>query len=81
MDIKSFKAFDWGTGKFDLRSHKEPMRMMLPIEIHATTNGSIKDEPAFIIIMTDRVVSVYGAISLEMLNDGLADIGYKVIKL
>lgn len=54
---------------------------MRPVEIILKEDGSLKDEPVFVIVMTHPVRDpVAGQISLEMLNEGLADIGYKLIK-
>ena len=52
---------------------------MRPVEIHLKEDGSKANEPSFCIVMTDFNNQVAGEISLEMLNDGLADIGYEII--
>lgn len=77
---KAFKAFNHGKDKIDLRHHKGIIEMK-PVEIHHKEDGSIKDEPSFCIVMTHPFSpTVGGEISLEMLNDALADIGYEVIR-
>lgn len=77
---KAFKAFDHGTGRIDLTKH-EGLKMMRPVEIHHKQDGSVKDEPSFAIVMTSPFSSpVVGEISLEMLNDGLNEIGYEIIR-
>ncbi len=75
---KAFNAFNHGKGKIPvpLISLK-----MLPTELHIKEDGSVKDEPTFVMVMTrDKYITVYGEISIEMFNDGLSDIGYKMIK-
>ena len=76
---KAFQAFNHGTGKMDLTKHKNIV-VMRPTEIHLKEDGSKKNEPSFAIVMTDFRNTVVGEISLEMLNDGLADIGYEVVR-
>lgn len=79
---KPFKGINHGTGKIDL-SHLKIYddHHYLPVEIHLKENGSVKDEPSFAIVLTspDSSVAIIGQISLEMLNDGLADIGYEIV--
>lgn len=78
---KAFQGFNHGTGVIDLTKHKE-IEEFRPVEIHLKENGSLKNEPSFAIVMTSQfsMNQVVGQISLEMLNDGLSDIGYEVIK-
>lgn len=79
-DNKAFKAFDWGTGEIDLRHHRGiiPLR---PIEIHHKADGTLTGEPSFCIVMTDLISgTAFGEISLAMLNEGLADLGYEIVK-
>lgn len=77
---KAFNGYNHGKGQIDLRHHGA-MRRMLPVEIHLKEDGSIKDEPTFCIIMTAPLeTTVLGEISLEMLNEGLDDIGYEIRK-
>lgn len=76
---KDFNAFTHGTGDIEL-THK--VHFMRPMEIHLKENGTKTNSPSFAIIMCDFInTPVLGEISLEMLNDGLADIGYKMVKL
>jgi len=77
---KAFKAINHGTGKINLSNHIL-LKTMRPVEIHLKEDGSSKNEPSFAIVMIspfDR--PVVGEITLEMLNDGLKDIGYELIK-
>lgn len=77
---KAFKAFDHGTDNVDLRS-LGGMRLMRPVEIHHKADGSLKNEPSFTIVMKGSLdFMVAGEISLEMLNEGLNEIGYQIIK-
>lgn len=57
----------------------KPTQMHLS-EMHVKENGDIEHKPSFAIIMTNGRIEVCGQISLRMFNDGLSDIGYKLIK-
>lgn len=78
---KPFKAFNVGTGPINL-TRWENIDQFRPVEIHLKENGSLKDEPSFAIILTSPYSkkTIVGQISLEMLNDGLNDIGYEITK-
>lgn len=78
-NTKPFQGFDWGKGLIKIN---HPTIEMRPIEIHHKADGSLKDQPIFSIVMTNEVIdkSVRGTISLEMLNEGLKDIGYEIVK-
>jgi len=94
---KPFKAFDHGTGQIDLRHHEVKMLELRPLEIHHKSNGTITGGPVFGIVMgipksdispEERIIPevknapmIYGQISLEMLNEGLEELGYKIIKI
>lgn len=77
---KDFKAFNHGTGKIIIK-HKEMIELK-PVEIHLKENGSIKDEPSFAFVLTrpDLETAVFGQISLEMLNESLNELGYKIVE-
>lgn len=79
---KPFKGINHGTGQIDLTHHKE-IEEFHPVEIHLKDDGSLKNEPSFAIVLTSQYsrTQVVGQISLEMLNEGLADVGYKIVKL
>ena len=69
-----------GTDPIDLR-HLGPGIEMLPTELHFKEDGSIEDEMSLIMVMTHPVMlTVYGQLSLKMLNDGLSEIGYEIVK-
>lgn len=77
---KAFKSYDHRKGKIDLTHHKSIITMR-PTEIHHKEDGSKTDEPSFCIVMTSPFSpTVAGEISLEMLNDGLSDIGYEIVR-
>lgn len=78
---KPFKAFNHGTGVIDL-SHLDNVEEFRPVEIHMKEDGTLKNTPSFAIVLTSpfRQKVIVGQISLEMLNEGLNDIGYKIIK-
>ena len=77
---KDFKGFNHGKGKIVI---DKPVKLifMKPTEIHLKENGSIKDQPSLAIVMErPMTAAAVGEISLEMFNEGLADIGYKIVK-
>ncbi|HDZ15066.1 hypothetical protein LCGC14_0501170 [marine sediment metagenome] len=80
-DTKAFIAIDHGTSGIDLR-HLGKLNLIIarPIEIHHKSNGDLEDKPSFCIVMASSMITVAGEISLKMLNDGLADIGYKIVR-
>lgn len=80
---KAFKGINHGKDQIDLRHLEKALELRL-IEIHHKENGSTKDEPSFVIVMTGTKYipgTVYGQITLDMFNKGLADIGYKIEKI
>lgn len=78
---KDFKGKNWVTGRIRIEKDKEVLILKLT-EIHLKENGSLKNEPSFAIVMENPPFhfKCVGEISLEMFNEGLADIGYKIIK-
>lgn len=81
IETKVFKAFNHKLEKIDL-SHHENVIEVRPTEIHLKENGSKTDESSFLIVSEHPSLPVMAAqISLEMLNEGLEQIGYKIIKL
>lgn len=79
-----FIGKDVGTGKFDIRHLGPKVLELRPVEIHHKEDGSKTNEPTFLIIMQGTrfiPASVYGQISLKMLNDGPSQIGYKISKI
>ena len=82
---KPFVGIDHGTGRIDLTHLKNNLSVLRPVEIHHKSDGSIKNGLSFCIVMMEWPVlgmprHVSGEISLEMLNNGLNDIGYTIIK-
>jgi hypothetical protein len=80
---KDFIGINVGTNQFDM-SRFPHIHQFLPTEIQLKEDGSKTDGPSFCIVMQQAkdstVCAVLGQISLEMLNDGLADIGYEIVK-
>lgn len=79
-DKKPFIAVDHGNNKIDLSHLQGRAFEFRPVEIHHKADDSVKDQPSFTIVMKHGYSNVYGQISLEMLNEALQDIGYRVIK-
>ena len=75
-----FRGINHGKHQIDL-THLKVLYEVRPIEVHMNENGSIMDRPtlAFIFANENRF-HIVGQISVDMLNEGLKDIGYKMIK-
>jgi hypothetical protein len=80
---KPFKGFNHGKNHIVIEGPPgKTMHFLKPIEIHLKEDGSLKNEPSFAIVMDSKDYGMaLGEISLEMFNDGLRDIGYKIIKV
>lgn len=76
--IKPFIGINHGLDKINLIV---PGRELLPVEIHLKENGDLEDNPSVAIVMKGTDISVFGQLSLKMWNEGLKDIGYKIVKL
>ena len=81
-DKEPFKGFDWGTGQIKIDVGSKNYHTMMPREIHHKSDGSVKNEPSFCFLLTSPLEDfvVTSQISLEMLNKGLNDIGYEIVK-
>ncbi len=79
---KPFQGIDHGTKKIDLghlfKGNKSTY-IGRPTEIHHKADGAIGDKPSFCIVMVGHTAVMAGEISLNMLNDGLNDIGYEIV--
>ena len=76
--IKPFMGINHG---LDSIKFTGPIREFLPTEIHLKEDGDIEDNPSVAIVMKASDISVFGQLSLKMWNEGLKDIGYKIVKL
>lgn len=78
---KDFQGFNHGKGPIDLR-HIGHAYQLMPVEIHLKEDGDLNDQPSLAIVLKnpDVDVTIIGQISVAMLNEGLADIGYKLVK-
>lgn len=86
---KPFKGINVGMEPFVI-PYNDTLVQLLPTEIYLKENATLTDGPGFAIVlrlpadMTEKLgcpfPTVVGQLSLEMFNDGLADIGYKIIK-
>lgn len=80
---KPFQGFNHGTSQIVFGPEREfafPAELK-PIEVHIKQDGSITDEPSLCFVMVDGAgAHRFAQISLDMLNDGLADIGYKLLR-
>jgi len=79
---KDFIGISWGTKNIDFRNKQTAMEMV-PIEVHLKEDGTKDNGPSLCIVMGLKVLDLqaYGQISIEMFNEGLKDIGYKLIKI
>lgn len=82
MANKDFRAFNHGTNQIDLRG-LNVVQILKPVAIHLKEDGSIEDKESITIVMEDVFFSNFtvGEISLKMLNEGLKDIGYQLVKI
>jgi hypothetical protein len=82
-DKKPFKGYNHGVGPIPILTGAHELR---PIQIHLKQDGAIdddgKDVPSLAILMigNDGKTVAFGQISVKMMNEGLADIGYKLVK-
>lgn len=77
---KPFQGINVGKNQIDLTQY-DTVTQFKPIEIHHKQDGDINDQPSFTLVMTHPVgMTAIGQISLEMFNEGLADIGYEIVK-
>lgn len=53
-----------------------------PTEIHLREDGDIDNNPSVAIVMENAFGPIaFGQLSLKMWNEGLADVGYEIVKL
>lgn len=79
---RPFIGVNHGTGKVDLTDKGSKMLELRPTEVHLKEDGTTDDKPTltFILQGTKHIpMCVYGQIGIDMLNEGLADIGYEII--
>jgi hypothetical protein len=85
MNKDTIKGFNHGTGPIDLKLDEEtryPAFEFRPIEIHLKEDGALGNKPSMCMLMCNLGgVYVYGQLSVEMWNKGLAEIGYKIEKI
>lgn len=76
--MKAFKGINHGKRKIEFSD--KPLIEMIPTEIHLKEDGDTDDNPSMAIVMGNKFGHlVYGQLSLKMWNEGLADIGYKIV--
>lgn len=76
MDIKTK---DWGTDQIDLRDN-QLVKEFKPVEIHHKSDGSLKNKPSFLFVLYSPIspYKIIGQISLQMLNQAMNELGYKI---
>ena len=74
-------------GKKDIVVDKNTFQMV-PVKIYLKENGALDEnskptKPSFAILMTcqNPDLKVIGQLSLEMLNEGLIDVGYQITEI
>lgn len=81
---KDFKGTNHRKNMIDLTRHKGLLLELRPTEIHLKEDGALGGKPSFTIVMTHPHESidmvVCGQLSFDMWNEGLADIGYEIVK-
>ncbi len=80
---KPFKGFNHGKGLIDpttFLAHTNVVQA-LPTSIHLKEDGAKDGGPSVAIVMESRGGAAFGQLSLKMWNEGLKDIGYKIVKI
>jgi hypothetical protein len=83
MDKKDFEGFNHGKDTIKIGNRFSHLWHLKPVEIHLKEDGALDDEPSFAILMENSMLG-YGAIgqiSVKMFNEGLKDVGYKIVKI
>jgi hypothetical protein len=87
MAVKDFIGINHGKRPIILDLPNDTyVQQLKPVEIHLKEDGSITNGPSFCIVlkasgMLDTKMACVGQITLEMLNEGLKDIGYEIKKV
>lgn len=82
---RPFVGVNHGKGQIDLSAYSKrshPWRGR-PISVHLKEDGAVDDKPSLCLIIelnSEPVSYIMGEISLAMLNSGLNDIGYGIVK-
>jgi DNA primase len=79
--MKPFTGHNHGRDKILLELDPATTLAARPIEVHIKQNGALDEGPSLAIVMKipgDKGFHVYGEISIDMFNKGLADIGYQI---
>lgn len=76
---KPFNGYNHGVGPIPIMQGAAELR---PVQVHLKEDGAIGDKPSLAIVMigNDGVSVAFGQISVEMMNKGLADIDYTMVK-
>ncbi|KKM25137.1 hypothetical protein LCGC14_1597930 [marine sediment metagenome] len=80
---KAFNGFNHGKGQIDFKviGQSRPLVQLLPTSIHLKEEGAVDGGPSVAIVMQDSLgTAAFGQLSLNMWNEGLKDIGYKIVK-
>ena len=81
---KPFKGFNHGKGKISINlaslARNKNLVQAIPTSIHLKENGAKDGGPSVAIVMESRGGTAFGQLSLEMWNEGLKDIGYKIVR-
>ena len=77
---KDFVGFNHGTGTIKVEGNHVEAR---PTEIHLKEDGTITNGPSLCMVMDFDILPyrIIGQISVEMFNEGLKDLGYKISKI
>ena len=78
---KDFNGFNHHKGKVDL-THLGPAVEARPTEVHLKEDGAIDDGPSLTFVsLPSTGIPIVSQITVKMLKEGLADIGYKIEKI
>lgn len=79
---RAFIGVNHGQDKIVIISDK-PVSEFRPIEIHLKEDGALDDTPSFNFLLVNEYypINITAQITLKMFNEGLADIGYEIVKV
>lgn len=77
---KDIYTKNWGTDKIGIDPEGGPLIEFRPTELHLKEDGARDDKPSFSIVMIrpPALGKAVGQISLAMLNEALAELGYEI---
>lgn len=78
---KDIKTVNHGTGMIDIDPAPVAKHVVqgMPTELHLKENGTLSNGPSLAIVIETHNRRVIGQISIDMFNEALNELGYKII--